>query len=72
MADDDTVAATAQGLVHCLQMLTGEAASLNLIRTFKALEDALVVCQSEMARDRLDSAFDALSSGALRGNAFLH
>lgn len=48
MTDDDAIGATAQGLVQCLRMLTDEAASLNLLHTFAALQDALATCQLEM------------------------
>ena len=65
MADDDTIAATAQGLVQCLRMLAGEAASLNLLQTFVALEEALETCQSEMASVCQDSPFDLLRAGSL-------
>ena len=65
MADDDAVAATAQGLIQCLRMLTGEAASLNLLQTFAALEEALETCRSEMASTLHDSPFDLLRAGSL-------
>ena len=65
MADDDTVSATAQGLVQCLRMLAGEAASLNLLQTFAALEEALETCQSEMAGICHDNPFDLLRAGSL-------
>ena len=57
MADDDTVDATAQGLARCLRMLTDEAASLNLLQTFAALQNALATCHSEMTAAN-DSSFD--------------
>ena len=66
MVDDDTMAATAQGLARCLRMLTEEAASLNLLGTFAALQDALTTCQSEM------TTADAVSYGAGRAGLVLH
>ena len=53
MTDDSTVAA-ARGVAQCLRMLSDEAASLNLLQTFAALQNALATCQSEInaASDR--------------------
>lgn len=71
MADDDTLAASIQGLARCLRMLTEEAASLNLLQTFAALQDALATCQSEMS-DSNDSSFDTMSCGFGRAGLTLH
>ena len=46
MGDDD-IRATPDGLLHCLRMLTEEAALLRLDRTFAALKDALELCYIE-------------------------
>jgi len=47
MVDEDT-AATRNGLVQCLRMLTEEASILRLDRTFAALQDALATCRQEV------------------------
>jgi hypothetical protein len=48
--DEETEAecnATADGIVHCLQMLAQEAADLNLPRTLAAIQRALQICHDE-------------------------
>ena len=71
MAEDDTVAASAQGLARCLRMLTEEAASLNLRHTFAALQNALATCQSELT-DAADESFEAMMLGVHGAGIVLH
>lgn len=56
MGDDESMAATSQGLIQCLRMLTEEAATLNLAQTFAALQDALATCHSEIAASLHDNS----------------
>ena len=49
MNEDDAAVATSQGLIRCLRMLTEEAAELNLMETFAALQDAMFTCHQEIA-----------------------
>lgn len=54
MQDSDyTASPSASGIVHCLKLLAEEAASLNLIRTLSAIEDALDMAACECGSDRL-------------------
>lgn len=71
MADDNTLAASAQGLARCLRMLTEEAASLNLLQTFAALRDALVTCQSELTAAN-DPSFETMPHGLGSNGMTLH
>lgn len=69
--DDNSVYASAQGLARCLRMLTEEAASLNLLKTFAALRDALVTCQSEMTAAN-DPSFETMPYGLGQDGMTLH
>lgn len=71
MADDDTLAASVQGLARCLRMLTEEAASLNLMQTVAALQDALAACVSDMTAVD-DTSFDMMSYDFGRAGMTLH
>ncbi len=53
MDEDGVACASANGLLHCLRFLAQEAASLNLLRTLTAIEDALETALFESATDRL-------------------
>lgn len=44
---DDEIAASPNGLLQCLRMLSEEAASLRLTRTFAALQEAATICRAE-------------------------
>ena len=48
--DEDTVQPSASGILHCLRALAEEAAALNLLRTFSAIEEALEMACFESAR----------------------
>lgn len=47
MDDETECPASAEGIVHCLRMLTEEAAALKLSRTLAALKETLAICESE-------------------------
>ncbi len=49
----DMGSGTVGGLMQCLNMLTEEAASLNLPATTEALQSALIVCRQEVSTARL-------------------
>lgn len=52
MEQNDFVAPpSATGIVHCLQLLAQEAASLKLLRTLSAIEDALEMAACESGSD---------------------
>ena len=53
MDEDGVATATANGLLHCLRFLAQEAASLNLVRTLSAIEEALEVALFESGNDLL-------------------
>ncbi|MBC7801923.1 MAG: hypothetical protein H7Z10_14995 [Gemmatimonadaceae bacterium] len=61
--NDDT-SATPDGLLHCLRMLTEEAAILGLDQTFTALKDALEICHIE-ASARAQTRLRVLTSLAI-------
>ena len=55
MEQNDFVAPpSATGILHCLQLLAQEAASLKLLRTLSAIEDALEMAACESGRDEFD------------------
>lgn len=60
---DDKVAATPNGLIHCLRMLTDEALLLRLHRTYVALQSALDACQLEVAASRIEQPFGSMPIG---------
>lgn len=62
MVDDD-VAATPNGLIHCLRMLTDEALLLRLHRTYAALQGALNACQLEVAASSIEPPFGSTPIG---------
>ena len=47
MDDEIDCPASAEGIAHCLRMLTEEAAALKLARTLAALQEALATCENE-------------------------
>ncbi len=51
MDQDGAASASANGLLHCLRFLAQEAASLNLLRTLTAIEDALETALYESGTD---------------------
>lgn len=46
-----TLSASATGILQCLKLLAAEAASLKLLRTLTAIEDALEMAASESGMD---------------------
>jgi hypothetical protein len=50
MDDEIDCPASAEGIAHCLRMLTEEAATLKLSRTLAALQQALATCENEGLR----------------------
>ena len=55
MDEDCVTYASANGILHCLKFLAQEAASLNLLRTLSAIEDALEMAQCE---SRIEAGHD--------------
>ena len=51
MDEDGVASASANGILHCLRFLAQEAASLNLLRTLSAIEDALETALYESGRE---------------------
>jgi hypothetical protein len=51
---DCSLSPNAQGILKCLQALAQEAASLNLLRTLSAIEDALEAAADESGMDGLN------------------
>jgi hypothetical protein len=49
MIDEESVPASAHGILQCLRLLADEAATLNLRRTLWAIEDALETVLAESA-----------------------
>ncbi len=60
---DRGMSPSAQGILQCLMALAREAASLKLLRTLSAIEDALEAAATESGMDTLD---DAAEHGAAR------
>ncbi len=67
MSEDEGTAATSQGLIQCLRMLTEEAATLNLTQTFAALQDAMLTCHQEIA-----AGLHEAQTGPARARAAMH
>lgn len=57
------LAPSATGILQCLKLLAAEAASLKLIRTLSAIEDALEMAASESG---MDEAGEELQAGPTR------
>jgi hypothetical protein len=55
---DCALSPSAQGILKCLKALAQEAASLNLLRTLSAIEDALEAAANESGMDGLDEGTD--------------
>ncbi len=49
--NDGDILPSASGILHCLRVLADEAATLKLIRTMIALEDAMTMVAFETGRD---------------------
>ncbi len=49
--NDLGLAPSATGILQCLKLLAAEAASLKLVRTLSAIEDALEMAASESGMD---------------------
>ncbi len=49
--NDLALAPSATGILQCLKLLAAEAASLKLLRTLSAIEDALQMAASESGMD---------------------
>jgi hypothetical protein len=47
MMCEDTALASASGILQCLRLLAEEAASLNLLRTLSAIQEALETAAEE-------------------------
>jgi len=58
MDDSDlALSPSATGILQCLRLLAAEAASLNLVRTLSAIEDALEMAANESGMDRIGEQF---------------
>ena len=57
MDDEDfATQASASGILQCLRSLASEAASLHMLRTLSAIEDALEAAACESGMDTIDDA----------------
>jgi hypothetical protein len=56
MNANDRTGPSATGILHCLKLLAQEAATLNLIRTLSALEDALEAAAVESGNEMMADA----------------
>ena len=52
---EESLAPSATGILQCLKLLAAEAASLKLLRTLSAIEDALEMAATETGMDELES-----------------
>jgi hypothetical protein len=55
---DCALSPSAQGILKCLKALAQEAASLNLLRTLSAIEDALEAAAHESGMAELDDGVE--------------
>jgi len=53
---DSTLSPSAAGILNCLKALAQEAASLNLLRTLSAIEDALEAASRESGMDMFEDS----------------
>jgi hypothetical protein len=57
MVCDETVVASASGILQCLRLLAEEAATLNLYRTLSAIQEALETAAEESSGEDLHEGF---------------
>ena len=55
--NDLAPAASANGILQCLKFLAAEAASLKLLRTLSAIEDALEMAACESGMEHVEEKF---------------
>jgi hypothetical protein len=55
--DENGVLASATGILHCLRLLAEEAATLNLLRTLSAIQEALETAVDESTGDDVVDGF---------------
>ena len=56
--NDSAPTASAAGILQCLKFLAAEAASLKLLHTLSAIEDALEMAARESGMDHVETKYD--------------